>query len=119
MARLPRLRAMTDRPETTRPASSHGAWGIGIATVTGDGTVLDTWFPTPNLDPDMALVSQLGIADGGSVEVDEGQAEQMLGVAGGDLLGPDPVRGVTRALVVTHVPDLDAPPVDTCDAYLR
>ena len=28
---------------------SEGARGAGIATVTGDGTVLDTWYPAPVL----------------------------------------------------------------------
>ncbi len=32
---------MTDAPES--------AWGLGLATVTDDGTVLDVWFPEPRL----------------------------------------------------------------------
>src|SRR5680860_5848 len=31
------------------PVPSH-AWGYGLATIAGDGTVLDTWFPAPSLD---------------------------------------------------------------------
>ena len=35
---------MTDAPTT--------AWGLGLATTTDDGTVLDVWFPEPMLgDP--------------------------------------------------------------------
>ncbi|TXH28074.1 MAG: 2,3,4,5-tetrahydropyridine-2,6-dicarboxylate N-succinyltransferase, partial [Mycobacterium sp.] len=34
--------------------SSSGASGIGIATITADGTVLDTWFPAPELNADAA-----------------------------------------------------------------
>ena len=34
------------------PAATH-AWGHGLATITEDGTVLDTWFPSPALgEPD-------------------------------------------------------------------
>ncbi|MGW8361490.1 2,3,4,5-tetrahydropyridine-2,6-dicarboxylate N-succinyltransferase, partial [Streptomyces wedmorensis] len=34
---------MTTAPRTT------GAVAAGLATVSGDGTVLDTWFPAPEL----------------------------------------------------------------------
>ena len=29
--------------------TSRAAWGYGLATVAGDGTVLDTWYPRPAL----------------------------------------------------------------------
>ena len=29
--------------------STSPAWGIGLATVTAEGQVLDTWYPTPAL----------------------------------------------------------------------
>ncbi|MDQ1678323.1 MAG: 2,3,4,5-tetrahydropyridine-2,6-dicarboxylate N-succinyltransferase [Actinomycetota bacterium] len=96
-----------------------GAWGVGIATVTDGGQVLDTWFPAPRLDPDAALVERLGIADGGTVAVADAEAENLLGIPGGGLLGPDAARGVRREVVVTHLPDLSAAPADTYDAYLR
>ncbi|HEV7756990.1 MAG TPA: 2,3,4,5-tetrahydropyridine-2,6-dicarboxylate N-succinyltransferase [Mycobacteriales bacterium] len=96
-----------------------GAWGVGIATVTDGGQVLDTWFPAPRLDPDAALVERLGIADGGTVAVADAEAESLLGIPGGGLLGPDAARGVRREVVVTHLPDLSAAPADTYDAYLR
>jgi 2,3,4,5-tetrahydropyridine-2-carboxylate N-succinyltransferase len=96
-----------------------GAWGVGIATVTDAGQVLDTWFPAPRLDPDAALVERLGIAGGGTVTVEDAEAEGLLGIPGGGLLGPDPARAVRREVVVTHLPDLAASPADTYDAYLR
>jgi 2,3,4,5-tetrahydropyridine-2-carboxylate N-succinyltransferase len=96
-----------------------GAWGVGIATVTDGGQVLDTWFPAPRLDPDAALVERLGIAGGGTVAVADAEAESLLGIPGGGLLGPDAARGVRREVVVTHLPDLSAAPADTYDAYLR
>ena len=33
----------------TTAADTTGANGVGIATLTADGTVLDTWFPAPAL----------------------------------------------------------------------
>ena len=38
-------------PETdaSAPSSARAAWGHGLATISGDGTVLDTWFPAPQL----------------------------------------------------------------------
>ena len=79
--------------------SSRAAWGHGLTTTTTDGTVLDTWFPAPALGPhtadDTALVSELEA-----------------------LAGPDELRGVTREVVTRQI-DLDAPPTDAVDAYLR
>ncbi|MCU1406963.1 MAG: dapD, partial [Glaciihabitans sp.] len=31
--------------------TSRAAWGYGLSTIAGDGTVLDTWFPEPKLGP--------------------------------------------------------------------
>ncbi|WP_344314047.1 2,3,4,5-tetrahydropyridine-2,6-dicarboxylate N-succinyltransferase [Fodinicola feengrottensis] len=102
----------------TSSESPASAWGIGIATVTNSGTVLDTWYPSPSMVVDPKPVQQLGIGDGGTVALDDEQGEAMLGVSG-DLLGSDPRRGVHRDLVVTHVRDLANPPADAYDAYLR
>jgi 2,3,4,5-tetrahydropyridine-2-carboxylate N-succinyltransferase len=109
----------TDKTAPTTPATRTAAWGVGIATVTDSGQVLDTWFPAPSTTPDAAMVERLGIAGGGTVTIDDADAEELLGVTGGTLLGADPLRGVRRAVVVTHLTDLSAGPVDTYDAYLR
>lgn len=80
--------------------SERSAWGYGLATVTQDGQVLDTWFPAPALgpaDPD-----------------DPYGAPAELAAAAKE----DPRRGV-RAQVVHVVIDLDAAPADVPDAYLR
>ncbi|MGH3717693.1 MAG: 2,3,4,5-tetrahydropyridine-2,6-dicarboxylate N-succinyltransferase [Pseudonocardiaceae bacterium] len=84
------------------------AHGLGLATLTHDGTVLDTWFPGPALDlpPD---------AEAGTVRVAPEEVPEELAA----LLGPDPARGVELVAVSTAVPDLQAPPIDAHDVYLR
>lgn len=87
----------------TAPATQpRTAWAHGLATVTDGGTVLDVWYPrpalgarsdaTPQAEAALALVQQ-------GVRVDE-------------------VRGVRTQAVTTQI-DLDAPPADAADAYLR
>ncbi|MFV0451407.1 MAG: 2,3,4,5-tetrahydropyridine-2,6-dicarboxylate N-succinyltransferase [Propioniciclava sp.] len=83
---------MTD---TTSPDRS--AWGWGLATATEEGTVLDVWFPEP----------QLGAAPATVAPADLLAAE-----------GEDPERGVVLRTVLTTI-DLDAAPASTADAYLR
>jgi 2,3,4,5-tetrahydropyridine-2-carboxylate N-succinyltransferase len=87
-------------PETT-PQPSCGAWGYGLATITEAGVTLDTWYPHPELGP--APEDPLSYA----IPADLGALE-----------GVDPRRGV-RQVVVRTVIDLDAPPADVPDAYLR
>jgi 2,3,4,5-tetrahydropyridine-2-carboxylate N-succinyltransferase len=80
---------------------SRTAWGHGLATVTDDGRTLDTWYPAPVLgDPPAGVGPHDVPADLAALE------------------GADPQRGV-RLVVVRTVIDLDAPPVDASDAYLR
>ena len=76
------------------------AWGWGLATVTSEGKVLDTWFPSPAL---------------GAAETNDpyGAPPELAALA-----KEDPRRGVT--LRVVHVViDLDEAPKDASDAYLR
>lgn len=80
---------------TTRPA-----WGWGLATTTEAGQVLDTWYPHPQL---------------GAAPADDPYATP---VALTSLEGQDPARSVRSSVVLTSI-DLDAPPADTADAYLR
>lgn len=78
--------------------TSRTAWGFGLATVTDDGATLDVWYPSPALgspDDDASAPASLTA----SARVDE-------------------ARGV-RVTVVRTVSDLDSPPADTADAYLR
>jgi 2,3,4,5-tetrahydropyridine-2,6-dicarboxylate N-succinyltransferase len=80
---------------------TRSAWGFGLATVAGDGTVLDTWYPDPRLGE---APEQNGPHD----------VPQALTVG----VGEDPGRGV-RTEVVRTVIDLDVAPADASDAYLR
>jgi 2,3,4,5-tetrahydropyridine-2-carboxylate N-succinyltransferase len=73
------------------------AWGTGLSTITADGQVLDTWYPSPRL---------------GAPEGTDG-AEAIAALA-----GPDEVRQVRREVVRREI-DLDAPPADASDVYLR
>ena len=80
---------------------SRSAWGYGLATVTPAGTVLDTWYPEPQL---------------GEAPADDGPYSAPTALSAGQ--GEDPGRGVLVQLVRTVI-DLDAAPVDASDAYLR
>ena len=79
--------------------STSAAWGIGLATVTADGTVLDTWYPA----------GYLGL---GAVP-----AEPPALPAG--LAGPKALAGLTTEKVRVEVASLADPIKDSADAYLR
>ncbi len=81
-------------------AHTH-AWGYGLATIAGDGTVLDTWFPEP----------MLGTLPAGR---DKWTAPAELE----ELVGRDDRREVTLEFVTVEI-DLRQPPVGASDAYLR
>ncbi|WP_338750732.1 2,3,4,5-tetrahydropyridine-2,6-dicarboxylate N-succinyltransferase [Janibacter alittae] len=78
--------------------TTRAAWAHGVATVTTDGTVLDTWYPSP----------ALGEAPDGATP-----PEELLA-----LVGEDSARRV-RTEVVTVGIDLDAAPRGASDGYLR
>ncbi|WP_328687341.1 2,3,4,5-tetrahydropyridine-2,6-dicarboxylate N-succinyltransferase [Streptomyces caniferus] len=88
-----------------------GAVAAGLATVTSDGTVLDTWFPAPE------LISAPGPA--GTEHLDDERATELLGAAVLKAIGPDPVRDVEVVAVRTVIASLDDKPLDAHDAYLR
>ncbi|AYY14309.1 2,3,4,5-tetrahydropyridine-2,6-dicarboxylate N-succinyltransferase [Actinobacteria bacterium YIM 96077] len=74
------------------------AWGYGLATMTYDGTTLDVSYPSPSL----------GETSAGAEPPAELRA----------LEADDPDRGVHLRVVQTAI-ELDRPPADTADAYLR
>ena len=82
------------------------AAGFGLATVADDGTVLDAWFP----DPELGAYSPSGTT---RIGPDEVSAELDA------LAGPDADRGVEVVAIRTVITDLAHKPADTYDAYLR
>lgn len=99
---------MTDTTATSR---ATGAVAAGLATIADDGTVLDTWFPAPE------LVAAPGPA--GTERLTADQAAELLGDAAPKALGPDPRRGVEVVAVRTVIASTDDKPLDAHDAYLR
>ena len=106
--------------DTTAPPT--GAWGIGLATVTAEGRVLDTWYPSPAVAPPadvVRLAGDHGASSPGSVRLEAATASERLGVDVTAALGRDDRRRVDRVAVATFADRLDDPPVDAHDAYLR
>ncbi|WP_046775395.1 2,3,4,5-tetrahydropyridine-2,6-dicarboxylate N-succinyltransferase [Streptomyces yangpuensis] len=88
-----------------------GAVAAGLATITADGTVLDTWFPAPE------LVAEPGPA--GTERLTAEQAVESLGAAAAKAIRSDAVRGVEVVAVRTVIASLEDKPLDAHDAYLR
>jgi 2,3,4,5-tetrahydropyridine-2-carboxylate N-succinyltransferase len=78
-------------------APLRAAWGWGLTSIHVSGQVLDTYFPSPRLGP-----------------ADDSAAPPALISAVVD----DEVREVRTEIVLVDI-DLDAPPADASDAYLR
>lgn len=77
------------------------AWGYGLATISSDGTVLDTWFPSPELG-----------------QIPAGREKWIVPAEIEDLVGDAPERNVRLEAVTVEI-DLAAAPVGASDAYLR
>ncbi len=91
--------------------SKHGAIGVGFATVTDDGTVLDSWFPKTNLS---SIVVSTEIA-----ELTAQQLIEELGSGFAGIVGVDGRRGVKVVAGKASVACLEDPPIDARDVYLR
>ncbi|MFE0379697.1 2,3,4,5-tetrahydropyridine-2,6-dicarboxylate N-succinyltransferase [Streptomyces inhibens] len=104
---------MTDA--ATSASRTTGAVAAGLATVTSDGTVLDTWFPAPEL---VAATAE-GPGPAGTEQLDDERATELLGAAVLKAIGPDPVRDVEVVAVRTVISSLDDKPLDAHDVYLR
>ncbi len=88
---------------------TRGATGVGLATVTADGTVLDVWYPAPRLAGSDAGPDVTGGTAGPTADpVDLRAAERT-----------DEIREVRLQVVHTSIGSLAGPPVDTADVYLR
>ncbi len=83
-----------------------GASGIGVATLAADGSVLDTWFPAPEL---------IDTGQSGTTRLSATEVPDELAA----LTGRDEVRGTEIVAVRTVIGALDAPAADGYDAYLR
>lgn len=125
-------------PDAAAPATP-AARGVGLATFStqGSGTkVLDTWYPIlavgAEADPALAVLTAAGAdATTGTVVVEadalraaakeEAPHAGMLGALADALDHGDGGSGlpVRRVAVVTTLADLDAPPLDAHDVYLR
>ncbi|MEZ2122294.1 MULTISPECIES: 2,3,4,5-tetrahydropyridine-2,6-dicarboxylate N-succinyltransferase [unclassified Corynebacterium] len=83
------------------------AIATGLATIEHDGTVLDCWFPAPELtDTDQTT---------GTTRLDVNELPDHLA----SLTGTDDDRNVERIGIRTVIADLDAAPADAYDVYLR
>ena len=80
---------------------TNQAWGMGLATIASDGTILDTWYPKPQLGP-----------------APTGDAVYLMDREFDALIGKDPRRNVEVKAVRTEI-NLDEPVASTPDAYLR
>ncbi|MGV0626399.1 2,3,4,5-tetrahydropyridine-2,6-dicarboxylate N-succinyltransferase [Mycolicibacter minnesotensis] len=83
-----------------------GASGVGIATLAADGSVLDTWFPAPELN---------GSGEPGTTRLAAADVPADLAA----LVGRDEDRGTETVAVRTVIGSLDDAAVDAHDAYLR
>jgi 2,3,4,5-tetrahydropyridine-2,6-dicarboxylate N-succinyltransferase len=88
-------------------ANARSAYGYGVATIStrnGEATVLDVWFPAPALGTATENLRAVEHADPALAEIAAG--------------GSDPDRGTEQQVVFVQI-NLDEPPADTADAYLR
>ena len=85
-----------------------GARATGLATLAADGTVLDTWFPAPELAGD--------VAQSGTTRLTAAEAVSALGIEAAQALAGCSVRNVTVVAVRTEIKSLADAPADTHDA---
>ncbi|WP_461122636.1 2,3,4,5-tetrahydropyridine-2,6-dicarboxylate N-succinyltransferase [Saccharothrix stipae] len=90
-------------------ANPTGAYGVGLATVTPTGAVLDTWFPAPSL----------GTAEPGVALLSSAEVSASLGEAAAKQLGADVERDVEVVGVRVGIGSLSDAPSSTYDVWLR
>ncbi|TAM68436.1 MAG: 2,3,4,5-tetrahydropyridine-2,6-dicarboxylate N-succinyltransferase [Microbacteriaceae bacterium] len=88
-------------PDSATTAAPTHAWGYGLATIAGDGTVLDTWFREPRLGT-----------------LPAGRDRWIVPAELTALTGDDTRRNVHIDAVTVEI-ELAAAPTSTPDAYLR
>ncbi|MDQ4037911.1 MAG: 2,3,4,5-tetrahydropyridine-2,6-dicarboxylate N-succinyltransferase [Actinomycetota bacterium] len=94
------------------PNSGRSASAVGLATVTPSGSVLDAWFPEPSRSLPTDACSGTSVVDG--AELTRRVSAELAA-----LVGDDPIRNVSVRGISTVIEDLDEPPVDTYDVWLR
>jgi 2,3,4,5-tetrahydropyridine-2-carboxylate N-succinyltransferase len=95
----------------TPPMIQSSAVAYGLATLSKDGVILDTWYPAPQLAE--------GIQEAGSQVLSEADVKTHLGEAFVKALGPCELRGVNVVAVKTSIANLSEPAKDTHDVFLR
>jgi 2,3,4,5-tetrahydropyridine-2,6-dicarboxylate N-succinyltransferase len=102
---------MTDMTPASATSRAAGAVAAGLATVAGDGRVLDTWYPAPELAdaPGPAGTERLTLE----------RAVELLGEGAAKAVGPDPRRGVEVVAVRTVITSTEDKALDTHDIWLR
>jgi 2,3,4,5-tetrahydropyridine-2-carboxylate N-succinyltransferase len=98
------------------PGAAHRprrAWGRGWATRTEGGATLDTWYPELGLGaPEPPGTASIGTASIGTA------SHAASAPCARSAPAADPIRGVSTVAVERAI-DLDEPPSDVADAYLR
>ena len=87
------------------------AWGLSLATVTADGTVLDAWYPS----------GKLGLGAPPALDAPPGQplpAGELLGLPA-DAASDRPLPGLRTVAMLVVLGSLADPPKDAYDVYLR
>jgi len=94
--------------------TTNSAWGVGLATITDDGQLLDVWFPagklTLGVPPEVDLPA--------SAPLPGAESDALLGLPPGTT-GPQPLPGVRTAGVLVVIDSLADPPKDPFDVWLR
>jgi 2,3,4,5-tetrahydropyridine-2-carboxylate N-succinyltransferase len=89
-------------------SSDSPAWGLGLATITAEGQVLDTWYPAGKLG--------FGTPD---VNATAGVPLPVAELFDSSVAETGPIPGLRTAAVLTMISSLADPPKDTYDVYLR
>ncbi|MDR7280860.1 2,3,4,5-tetrahydropyridine-2,6-dicarboxylate N-succinyltransferase [Catenuloplanes atrovinosus] len=94
--------------------STSAAWGIGLATITAEGQVLDTWYPAGKL----GLGAAPAEGQPANTPLPDADGAALLGLPAG-VLGPKALPGLRTVAVLTVIGSLADAPKDTFDVYLR
>jgi 2,3,4,5-tetrahydropyridine-2-carboxylate N-succinyltransferase len=90
------------------------AWGLGLATLTDDGQVLDVWFPAGKLALGSPPIEEPPL----DTPLPDAESEALLGLLPGTV-GPRPLSGLFTAAIRTVIPSLADAPKSPFDAWLR